>query len=237
MFQCIPGSGFRHAARATADIKGVFGSRTNIKLWNIWIMEETESSFQIVKVSFCQGGDGESQPVRDRGRTLVSIHSDRSDISILVCLTETYCYRLFTLVNAHIPITEHTPDIYISQNSLRRSKSAHCYKPPDMPCFHTDVTMSLKCPINCVHTCHLKLIFGLFKTTEINKQSFLAERGLQLPFLWYFGFVNSSEEPRALQQISAFATLECAQHLAWVHEAREQGGMEMQRIANGTPVL
>lgn len=64
-------------------------------------MEETESSFHIVKESFCQVGDREIQSVRDRRRTLVSIHPDRNDISILVCLTETYCYWLFTLVNAH----------------------------------------------------------------------------------------------------------------------------------------
>lgn len=64
-------------------------------------MEETESPFQIVKVSFCQERDTERQTVRDRGRTSVSIHSDRDDISILVCLTEGYCCCLFTLVNAH----------------------------------------------------------------------------------------------------------------------------------------
>lgn len=64
-------------------------------------MEETESSFQIVKVNFCQEGDRESQSVRDGGRTLVSIHSDRNDISILVCLTESYCFWPFTLLNAY----------------------------------------------------------------------------------------------------------------------------------------
>lgn len=63
------------------------------------------------------------------------------------------------------------------------------------------------------------------------------ETALSTLFLWYFDFMNSSKEPHLLPQISAFSTFECAQHLAWVHEAGEQGGMEMQRIANGTPVL
>jgi len=80
-------------------------------------MEETESSFQIVKWSFCQEADSESQPARDRGRTSVSILSDRSDISILVCLTETYCYWLFTLLMHITPIKEHTLDSHFSQTS------------------------------------------------------------------------------------------------------------------------
>lgn len=50
-------------------------------------------------------------------------------------------------------------------------------------------------------------------------------------------FMNSSEEPHTLPQICALGTFVCAQHSAWVHEAREQGGMETRRIANGTPVL
>jgi len=87
-------------------------------------MEETEYSFQIVKVSFCQEGDRESQLVRGRGRTLVSIHSDRDDISILVCLTEFYCYQLSQWLMHIISIKEHKLDIYINQNSqgLCRSK-------------------------------------------------------------------------------------------------------------------
>lgn len=70
-----------------------------------------------------------------------------------------------------------------------------------------------------------------------NKHSLTAESWLQFPILGIFHLMNSSKEPHSLPEISACCTFECAKHLAWVHEAKEQGEMEMQRIANGTPVL
>lgn len=77
-------------------------------------MEETGPSFQIVRVSFYQGG-GEAGEGKTDGRTLVSIVSDGSDISILVCLTETYCYWHW-LMHGRL-FHQHKLDIYISQNS------------------------------------------------------------------------------------------------------------------------
>lgn len=113
MFQCI----LHSCRRGHHWHKAVYGSHTNIKLSNIWIMEETEYSFQIVKLSLCQEGAVKKQPERNGGRTLVSIHSDRSDISIIVCLTESCCFWLFTLVNAYDCYQKHQLGIYISQNT------------------------------------------------------------------------------------------------------------------------
>lgn len=96
---------------------------------------------------------------------------------------------------------------------------------------------SVNWPIYSIAKSHIQNVYLANNWYWKHLSSFVAESLLQFPFLWHFDFMNPSKEPHTLPQISAHSSFECAKHLAWVQEAKEQGGMKMQGIANGTTVL
>lgn len=137
-------------------------------------MEETVSSLQTLKVSFCQDREGESQPVRDRGRTLVSILFDRNDISLLVLLDRNYCCWLFTLVNAHYFHQKNLNLIFISvkTDTVCARPNAECYKHLKMHWF---------CRVPCTH---ISLADRSVNTMYCgNKWSFKAQMWVKFNFI------------------------------------------------------